>query len=149
MQMRMTICKQYRWTNRKKLQALRLFSHWWLQLKRCQNRCASSVQDNLLKCHVSWYSKVLRDDLKVPFDLNCIHPLFITSASSHSNKGWMLKIGFSKHLCSLKSNTSQKCSKVAGYILSENAVSLLVSHQPINTSAVFVSYSICFPLSLN
>lgn len=89
------------------------------------------MQDNLLKCHVSWYSEFLRDDLKVPFGLNFIHPLFITTASSHSNKGWMLKIGFSKHLCSLQSNTSQKCSKVAGYILSENAILLLVTHNPL------------------
>lgn len=92
--------------------------------------------------HVSWYSEVQRDDLKVPFGLNFIHPLFIITAPSHSNKGWMLKIGFSKHLSSLQSNTPKKCSRVAGYIPSENAIFLLVTHQRIATLAV------CFLLNL-
>lgn len=110
----------------KNLQALRLFSHWWLQLKRCENRCVSSVQDNLPKCHVSWYSEVLRDDPKVPSGLNFIHPLFITTAPCQSNNEWMLKIQFSKHLCSLQSKHFTKnaprllvifCQKMQSFFL--------------------------------
>lgn len=118
----------------------KLFSPWWLQPTRCQNKCFTSVQGNLLKCNILWCSEVQRDNLRVSFGLNSIHMWFIITTASHSKEGWTLKIGFSKHPCFLQINISQKCSEVAADIPSENTTFPPVIHQPTATSGAFVSH---------
>lgn len=127
-------------TSKKTHKTRKLFSPWWLQPTRCQNKCFTSVQGNLLKCNILWCSEVQRDNLRVSFGLNSIHMWFVITTARHSKEGWTLKIGFSKHPCFLQINISQKCSEVAADILSENTTFLPVIHQPTATSGAFVSH---------
>lgn len=123
-------------TSKKTHKTRKLFSPWWLQPTRCQNKCFTSVQGNLLKCNILWCSEVQRDNLRVSFGLNSIHMWFIITTASHSKEGWTLKIGFSKHPCFLQISISQKCSEVATDIPSGNTTFLPVIHQPTATSGV-------------